>query len=327
MGLHGSYTSTDDLSDGRFVNTLAVGPISQVQGFDGDHAWLKDASGVVTQQAGGDQRQSAVSEAYRQANLWWRSDRGGARIAAEGVRREGGAAYDVLNVTPKGGKPFEAWFDAGDHLFSRLMTKQGAQTVTNTFLDYRRFDGVMQAQKVVIGPAPIQTLILASVKYLDGGQAVKFSAPENETNDASICGGRHETALPFRLVDNRVYADVRIEGEGPFLLQFDTAATDSVTSKLAYRLGLTARGHAQEYGAGEGVAQAGIAQVPDVEIADARIKDQVFKVGGDALQDVEGLDDRGTIGSQIFQRFVTRIDYPRGVITLIDPRAFDAKDA
>ena len=331
MGLHGRYTSTDDLSDGRYVNTLAVGPISQVQGFDGEHAWLKDASGVVTRQAGGEQQQAAVSEAYRQANLWWRSDRGGARIVAEGVRREGGDAYDVLDVTPSGGKPFEAWFDAGAHLLSRLVTRQGAQTLTNTFLNYRRFEGVMQAQTVEVddgsGPAPAQTLTLSDVKYLAKGQGVRFSAPESKRTDASIVGGRRETTLPFRRVDNRVYADVRIKGEGPFLFQFDTGASDSVTSHLADRLGLAARGHAQAYGAGEGVAASGYAEVPDVEIAKARVKDQIFEVGGDALADVEGLDDGGIVGSQVFQRFVIRFDYPRGLITLIDPQAFDPKDA
>jgi hypothetical protein len=90
MGLTGQYTSTDDLRDGRFVNALVLGPITQVQGFDGQHAWQKDASGSITQQDGGEQRQSAVSEAYRQANLWWRDDVGGARLTAEGQRRENG---------------------------------------------------------------------------------------------------------------------------------------------------------------------------------------------------------------------------------------------
>jgi hypothetical protein len=330
MGLHGSYVSTDDLLDGRFVNTLAVGPISQIQGFDGDHAWLKDASGVVTQQAGGDQHQTAVSEAYRQANLWWRSDRGGAQIVAEGVRRDDGAAYDVLTVTPKGGKTFEAWFDVDTHLFSRLMTTQGAGFVSNTFLDYHRFEGVLQAKKVVIGDESglaTQTLTVTKVEYADSSAARSFSAPGGEANDASISGGRRETSVPFRLVDNRVYADIRLKGEGPFLFQFDTGAMDCVTSTLADRLRLTAQGHAQERGAGEGVAESGYAKIQDVEIADARINDQIFKVGGDALKDVEGLNDEGIIGSELFHRFITRIDYPRGVITLIDPKMFDAKDA
>jgi hypothetical protein len=111
------------------------------------------------------------------------------------------------------------------------------------------------------------------------------------------------------------------------LFQFDTGAADSITSHVANMLGLTARGHEQDDGAGEGIEEVEYAKIPDIEIANARLKDQIFEVGGDALEDVEGLDDGGIIGSQVFQRFVTRIDYPRGVITLIDPETFDAKDA
>ena len=36
-----------------------------------------------------------------------------------------GTTYDVLTVTPKDGKPFDAWFDAKTHLLSRVDRKAG----------------------------------------------------------------------------------------------------------------------------------------------------------------------------------------------------------
>ena len=89
-GLNGRYVEIDDLREGRFNHAFAAGPLTQVQGFDGRRAWQKDPSGVVTQQDGGDQRQSAVSEAYRERNLWWRDERGGAEIKLGGERDENG---------------------------------------------------------------------------------------------------------------------------------------------------------------------------------------------------------------------------------------------
>lgn len=331
MGLNGSYTTTQDIESGQFVNTLAVGPVTQVQGFDGRHAWQKDASGTATEQDGGEQREAAVSQAYQVANLWWRSDRGGARIVVNPVHRQGNASYDILTVTPREGRPFDAWFDTKTHLLARTVQKQGTQTVTNAFSDYRPVQGVMQAQMVLIndgsGPANAQTLMLRSIEYLPTAPAAAFSASGKNPADFHILGGVGETSLPFRLIDNRVYADVGLDGKGPFLFLFDTGATDSITTALAQSLGLKTEGRAEEHGAGEGASQVGFAKVPEIAIADARIRDQVFEVSPDELQNVEALDDQGIIGFEIFRRFVMRIDYARRLITLIDPAHFDAASA
>jgi hypothetical protein len=331
MGLTGRYVSTDDLNDGRFVSALTLGPVSQIQGFDGKHAWLKETSGSISQQDGGEQRMLAVSEAYRQANLWWRADRGGARIIADGVRRDGARSLDVLSVTPPGGQPFEAGFDTDTHLLARTVWNRGAQTVGNAFSDYRSYEGQMQAGTVIVdsgdGPRNVFTLTLAGVAYGKAAGEADFSAPQSRTADTSIAGGKPETSLPFRLVDNRVYAKVSVNGEGPFLFLFDTGATNTITRSLAARLGIAWGGRAAEQGAGEGVAEAGFAKVAALDIAGARIKDQVVGVDPDDLQTVEAVGDQGVIGFETFRRFVVRLDYEQGLITLIDPKTFDAKDA
>src|SRR3984957_4237590 len=99
QGLTGKVTSRADLKAGYWVDNFVSGPLAQMNGFDGVHAWLKDPSGAISQQDGGDQRQLAVNEGYRRANLWWRSDRGGAAIADDGQKTDGGTTYDVLTVT------------------------------------------------------------------------------------------------------------------------------------------------------------------------------------------------------------------------------------
>ena len=112
QGMTGKVSSTDDLQGGRWVDEAAIGPATQTQGFDGTQTWAKDPSGTVTAQDAGDSRPLAVNEGYRRANLWWRTDRGGASLVSDGEKAEGGSTYDVLTVTPKGGKAFDAWFDA-----------------------------------------------------------------------------------------------------------------------------------------------------------------------------------------------------------------------
>lgn len=331
MGLTGRYVSTSDLRDGRYRNVLTAGPVDQTEGFDGAHAWQKEPSGAVTVQGGGEQREAAVSEAYREANLWWRPDYAGAKMELKGSVREDGRSFDVLTVTPKDGKPFQAWFDTASHLLARTVEGQGAQTDTNSFLDYRRIAGIMHAGRILDdggdGPNAVETLTLTNVTYSAAIGAAAFSTPESEITDASIVGGKAETSLPFRLVANRPYADVSVNGKGPYLFLFDTGATFSIAAPLAQVLGLSVRGSLVDHGAGEGATETGLAKVAEIAVAGATIKDQVAAVAPDALANVEALGDKGILGFETFRRFVVRIDYGQHILTLIDPKRFDAKDA
>ena len=57
--------------------------------------------------------------------MWWTPDHAGAAIKNDGEKTNDGTGYDVLTVTPKAGKPFEAWFDAKTHLLVPRDRKTG----------------------------------------------------------------------------------------------------------------------------------------------------------------------------------------------------------
>src|SRR5271155_4753871 len=67
QGMTGNLTSLDDLSNGYWVDSFAIGPTSGANGFDGVHTWAKDPSGTVTLQDGGEQLPLAINEGYRRA--------------------------------------------------------------------------------------------------------------------------------------------------------------------------------------------------------------------------------------------------------------------
>lgn len=118
MGLTGKVSSIADLRDGRFVDDAAIGPFKQVQGFDGASVWAKDPSGTVTPQNGSGRFQ-AINEAYRDANMWWRPDFGGAAVTLDPRKTENGKSYDVITFVPRDGGTFDAWFDTQTHLLYR----------------------------------------------------------------------------------------------------------------------------------------------------------------------------------------------------------------
>jgi hypothetical protein len=155
-GLKGTATSTMDLATGMFVDELNAYPLSGANGFDGKTPWMREISGVAISQEGGDRIPVAVNEAYRNANLWWRADWGGAQISYVGRETVDARQLDHLAVIPKNGSRFEAWFDADSHLLVRTAEPQMFFKTQKLYDDYRRFDNIMIAgsRQVDFGTGP-----------------------------------------------------------------------------------------------------------------------------------------------------------------------------
>ncbi|MBS0274179.1 MAG: aspartyl protease family protein [Proteobacteria bacterium] len=331
QGMTGKVDSLWDLKTGMWVDAAVIGPATETQGFDGAHSWAKDASGAVTQQDGGDQKALGTNEGYRRANMWWQPNHAGAAIVSDGEKTDGGNSYDVLTVTPKNGKNFDAWFDAKSHLLSRVVEMQGTQTFTTTLSDYRATDSVQIPHKIHVSNGAAQydqDMTATSVAFLSPRPASAYAAPKVVLNDYTIAGNAKETTFPFHLYNNHIFADVKVNGKGPYQFIFDTGGINLVTPPLARELGLAAEGHMQGNGAGSGHMDVQLTKVSSLQLGDATVKDQVFaQIPLDSMDNIEGVGMPGMVGFETFRRFVTRIDYGAHTITLIKPDAFDPKDA
>ena len=332
MGLTGTVHSLNDLKDGRSAGEFKVGPATGANGYDGVTPWQKDTSGTITKQQGGDALVLAVNEAYRTANKWWRPDFGGATIASLGRKTDSAGQYDILSVTPSGGKAFEAWFDAKSHLLVRIVEKQGANTVITSLSDYRPVDGAMIAHKFTtdrgLGEKYIDTVTVTKAAFLDAQPDSAFAPPKVTVADFSIAGGASETTVPIKLINNHIYGEAKVNGQGPYTFIFDTGGHNIVTPPLAKTLGLKVEGKLPGTGAGEGVMEGGFVNGVQLEVGGATVKNQLMIVFPfEKFSDIEGIPMPGMVGYETFRRFVTRIDYGANTLTLIDPAKFDPKDA
>jgi hypothetical protein len=331
QGLTGTNTSLEDLRRGAFVDSYAIGPTSGASGYDGSSAWEKDPSGTVTKQAGGDVLQLAVNEAYRDRNSWWRPGFGGAAIVSAGQKMEGGATFDVLTITPKNGKSFDAWFDANSHLLSRTVEVQSTQTITTFYSDYSPTGGAMIAHKQVIddgsGEANRQTITLTSARFSAVLPVAAFAQPLEHLSDFTLANGATETTVPFQLLNNHIYANVSVNGGKPMPFIFDTGGHDILTPDTAKLLNVASQGSQDMAGGGEGTAQSGVATVKTITVGAATLTNQPVSVAQFSPPGVEGIREGGMIGYEFFARFVTRFDYGDHTITFIDKKHFDPKDA
>lgn len=329
QGLTGTTSSLEDLQRGAFVDSYDIPPTAGASGWDGVKAWEKEPSGTVTDQAGGDVIPNAISEAYQDQNLWWRTDRGGAAIASDGQKSDGGKSYDVLAVTPKGGTPFEAWFDPQTHLLYRTVENQATQTITTTYSDYAAVDGAMIAKKLVVddGSHNLQTFTLSSARFSDPLPASAYQRPAENLHDFFIAGGAHETTVPFHLWNNHIYADVSVNGSQPLTFIFDTGGHSILTPATAKELGVEAKGNLSSTGGGENIATSGEARVKSLRVGKATLTDQPVSTLDFDPPGTEGANEQGMIGYEFFARFITRFDYGRHTITFIDKKYFDPKTA
>jgi hypothetical protein len=329
QGMTGTTSSLEDLQHGAFVDTYDIPPASGATGFDGTKAWERDMSGTVTDQAGGDVVPLAVTEAYQDQNLWWRADRGGATVESLGQKTDGGNAYDVLKITPRGGTALEAWFDPKTHLLYRTVEINSIQTITITYSDYAAVDGAMIAKKQVTddGSHNLQTQTLTSAKFSDALPLTAYQRPAEDLHDFSIAGGAHETTVPFRLSDNHIYAEASVNGSEPMTFIFDTGGHSILTPETAKALSIGSKGNVTSGGGGDQLTTSGVTTLKTIRVGKAQITNQTASVETLSPPGTEGIDEQGMVGYEFFARFITRFDYGHHTITFIDKKYFDPKTA
>lgn len=320
QGLKGRITSVVDPASGNFLNASDIGPIQDSDGFDGRVPWMRDVAGTYLPQNSDGKRALAVNQAYRNADLWWRPDHGGAQVETIGC---GG-----LRITPPGGAPFEAWFDPQTALLSR--TREPGVfgiTIELRYAGYEKRQNRMVPTRIervsADEPSTLETMRLADRTRSPARPRSAYAMPViNRTQWSLPRSG--ETAVPFRLLNNHIIVDVRIDGKGPFPFMVDTGGHNIVTPGTLAALGMRQSGAALAGGGGETIATNGYAHVDTIELAGAQLRDQTVLAQDFSPVDVEGISLGGMLGLEFLDHFVTRIDYGTMTLTVLDPERFDA---
>jgi PDZ domain/Aspartyl protease len=322
-GLTGESTKTVDLATGAYVEHLTTGFLHTAEGFDTRMPWTRDISGANTPEQGGDQARLAVSAAYRNANLWWRKDLGGARI--EYVAREtlAGTPADHLLIYPRSGVRFDAWFDARTHLLLLIAEPQMFFHTRTVYSDYRRDGGVMLAHSVLEDPgtgnAGYEHLTLRTVSFGPARPLDTYARPPTPPTGVTIAGGAASASITFRLLNNHIYVEGRVNGGGPYTFIVDIGGHTLLSPKVVADAGLRATGNAPESGAGEKQSSTGFVPVRTISIGAVEMRDQVAFATSIYTPDIEGIPVDGMVGFELFRRLIVRIDYERKVLTFTEP--------
>ena len=269
----------------------------------------------------------AANESYRRAYGYWRPGRWPARIEDAGAQEENGRQFLVVRITPKGGRPFDLWIDSATMLIDRTVEKMAVETRTTFESDYRTVGGVKIAFAVRSTNGDTrydQRATVESVEFNVPVEDAAFNIPAPPKPDFALAGGKTSTTVPFELLNNHIYVEVKLNGKGPYRLMCDTGGANIVTPELAKELGLVSEGALEGRGVGEKSEDVGLTKVERVEIGDATIANQVFFVFAlGPYGAVEGVPQLGLVGYEVFKRFVATVDYEDRRLTLTLPSAFD----
>jgi len=130
--------------------------------------------------------------------------------------------------------------------------------------------------------------------------------------------------IPFDFVDNRVVVHLKLDGKGPYAFVLDSGAGFTIAPQVVAALGLTSSDSFSIGGTGPARVRASRVKIATLTLGAVTMRDQTFTVlDMDDIRKASALPAfDGLIGSELFSRYVVRIDYRAHVLTLTDPAQY-----
>ncbi|MEO8507905.1 MAG: aspartyl protease family protein [Betaproteobacteria bacterium] len=326
-GLSGSAERWSEYATGRSYLNYTIGPVTGAAGFDGKVAWSQDASGQSRIESVDAARELAVNAAYRDRLAFWYPERAPARLSYKERAQADGAAFDVIRITPEGGRPFELWINSETKLIERLVEREAQETRTETYMDVRDVAGVKIPFRVRASrgdPKYDELIVVESMDFNQPLTDVRFTQPAPPKPDFTFPAGKAFVEVPFEVHNGHLFLKVMVNGRGPVRMLFDTGGSNVLLPQVLERLGVRSEGALGASGA-EGKQDVGMTRIDKIEFGGIVLERQVFAtIDLDAfLRRVEGLDDiGGVVGYELFKRFPIKLDFERSRAVFHDPAKF-----
>ena len=131
-----------DITTGASVLQYGIGPLTGAAGFDGKTVWTQEGTDSPKIETSPAALELAANAAYRDRLAFWYPERGRAKIAWKERAESEGRKFDVVTITPEGGRAFEFWINTESKLIERLVEHEAEATRTEYYTDRRDVQGV-----------------------------------------------------------------------------------------------------------------------------------------------------------------------------------------
>jgi hypothetical protein len=322
-GLRGMTRVAADLRSGRGAVRDDFGLTSNEVVFDGTTTWLRDGTLGIHRLDAPDAKRAAITNAYLRRNGFFRPKDEPASFRCANEAHDGARTFDVVDVTPKGGRTVRLWIDRATSLIDRTVQQEPTLTATVFYADYRTVAGMLvlpfEIREDDEDPADLLVRRIARYQLRAAPRERDFAPPPAPRNQRMI-GGVRSTTVPISVSSGLVVVEASVDGHAPLPFILDTGGHAIVTVEAARALGLRGSGHGTSGGGGEGKVGVQYTRAKTLRVGGAELTgipfliipyDKSFSDRGPGRAPLAGL-----LGLEMFERFAVRIDYARAALTL-----------
>jgi hypothetical protein len=313
-GLEGRVERVSDIETGRSLLRYSIGPLEGGAGYDGKVVWTQEGTERAKAETDKAALELAANAAYRDKLAFWFPERGRARIEYKERAQADGRAFDVVAITPEGGRTFEFWIDPESKLIERLVEPEANVTRTEIYSDRREVQGVRMPFHVRTtrgDPKLDEVVTVSKIAFNDSITGLSFGMPV-EAPELAFPPGAAAVEVPFEVYSGHLFVNVLLDGRGPFRMLLDAGGANVLSGQTAQAL------------IGPRPLPQGLA-VASTAINGVELGGQRYLVADidSFLRRVEGLDNiGGVLGLEWFVRMPVKLDYARSRLTLYDPEKF-----
>jgi hypothetical protein len=315
-GLNGDWRSVNDLGDGRFATRTDLKAFRTADIYDGRTHWRIERSGGSHKLDSPFAERRTRTSAWLARFGWMQAGFGGAQRAAAVTRTDKGRLYSVLTATPRGGEPVELWFDAATGELARAVEQDWFYKVETRYSDYRAVAGRRLPFSIVQSDGDNEERItIDTYRLLPRAPADSYAAPRQPDDHTIPAAGTTVAATVFP----QLVIAASVNGR-PMHFLFDTGGHSILSPDAARALGLTPVGGTRSGGSGAGTLAEQFTRVKEVRIGDAVLRDQFFSIldlGYSTFERGAQPPLDGLLGLEVVERFIVRIDYRAGTMTLL----------
>jgi Aspartyl protease/PDZ domain len=132
------------------------------------------------------------------------------------------------------------------------------------------------------------------------------------------------SSVKFNLIDNRIFVNVELNGQGPFHFIFDTGAGATISLDAAKKLGLVREKETELSGVGDNAVRGYESHLKTVTIGSASVQNIPVSVisFADSPMVFGHVPVDGYIGQPFYEKYVVLHDYAKKTITFRSPATF-----
>jgi predicted aspartyl protease len=308
---------------------IVLGPLSIVQGDNGEHSWTLDQNGKVQVVTNPDPATVARRKVRKLMNEYAFASPGSEvfKVTLQGIEQvEGKDCYAVKITNNVNVDSHTKYINTQTFLQEKVVFIEDDESRDAYYGDYREIDGLLVpfwTREVHHQTGQDQEMQLARYDSNPTISPEMFEPPQQASKDYRFLKGDRAEDVAFKFIENHLFVPVTVGGKKR-LWVLDTGAGVTVLNKAyADELGLDLEGQIKGQGAG-GTVEVSFATLPPFAIEGVEFDGQVVAVidMSELLRRI-GLDVAGILGFDFLSRFVTKVDFAKELVSFYDPETFE----